>query len=99
VCERIEDEFHRRSLYAETWSLLHELHSGMAGDSSIEGQTLRRRLAVLLWHDPQPEASQYFRPALEKIVKPVGAQQGLSEEELRSYGLIKTQSKDASSDI
>jgi hypothetical protein len=24
----------------------------MAGDNSIEGQTLRRRLAVLLWHDP-----------------------------------------------
>lgn len=52
VCERIEDEFHRRPLNAETWSRLHELHAGMAGDSSIEGQTLRRRLAVLLWHDP-----------------------------------------------
>jgi hypothetical protein len=36
---------------------------------------------------------------LEKIVKQVGAQQGLSEEELRSYGLLKTQSKDVSSDI
>ena len=52
VCDRIQDEFHRRSLNEETWGRLHELHAGMAGDSSIEGQTLRRRLAVLLWHDP-----------------------------------------------
>jgi hypothetical protein len=52
VVERIENEFHRRPLNAEAWSMLHELHSGMAGDSSIEGQTLRRKLAVLLWHDP-----------------------------------------------
>jgi len=52
VCERIEDEFHRRPLNSGTWLLLHELHAGMAGDSSIEGQTLRRRLAVVLWHDP-----------------------------------------------
>ena len=55
VCARIEDEFHRRPLIAKTWSMLHELHAGMAGDSSIEGQTLRRRLTVLLWHDPYDE--------------------------------------------
>jgi hypothetical protein len=52
VWERIEHEFHRRPLNCGTWLLLHELLAGMAGDSSIEGQTLRRRLAVLLWHDP-----------------------------------------------
>jgi hypothetical protein len=52
VCEHVEDEFRRRPLNVETWRLLHELHAGMAGDNSIEGQTLRRRLAVLLWHDP-----------------------------------------------
>jgi len=52
VCERIEDEFQRRPLNILIWTLLHELHSGMAGDPSIEGQTLRRRLAMLLWHDP-----------------------------------------------
>jgi hypothetical protein len=52
VCEHIEVEFNRRPLNAETWRLLHLLHSGMAGDNSIEGQALRRRLAVLSWHDP-----------------------------------------------
>lgn len=52
VCDRIEDEFRRRPLSAEIWKLLHGLHEGMAGDNSIEGQTLRRRLGVLLWHDP-----------------------------------------------
>jgi hypothetical protein len=55
VCEHVEDEFQRRPLTPETWRLLHLLHSGMAGDISLEGQTLRRRLAVLLWHDPYDE--------------------------------------------
>ncbi len=52
VCDHIEEEFQHRALKAETWRLIHELHDGMSGENSIEAQTLRRRLAVLLWHDP-----------------------------------------------
>ena len=55
VCDLIEAEFQRRDLGAPVWRLIRRLHDGMATDNSISGQTARRRLAVMLWHDPHDE--------------------------------------------
>jgi len=49
---QVEELFHNQDLSAGTWRLLHQVHAAMAADNSISGQTVRRKFAVLLWHDP-----------------------------------------------
>jgi hypothetical protein len=54
-CDHIEDAFQRGLLDADLWSRLHALPQAMSGDNSVGGQAIRRRIGVLLWHDPYDE--------------------------------------------
>lgn len=55
ICDHIERAFRQRALDAGLWHGIAAVHEAMKGDNSVTGQAIRRRLAILRWHDPYDE--------------------------------------------